>query len=328
MLAGFHLYHIDIPKALTWLAVWPIMRLIHAIRPDVVMERYYNFAGVGIWAARRLRIPCLLEVNALIVDPPTVRKRRLDDASGGWMRRWALRQCHMADRIVTPLHTTVPAEIARSKIIELPWGANVERFAPPDTPPAPNTAPPTAVFLGSFRAWHGALDVVRAAAILLAMGRTYHFLLVGDGPERTEAETLAAAWPGHFHFTGAVPYEQVPALLRQATVGVAPFATGPHPALQAAGFFWSPLKIYEYMASGLPVVTTDLHPLNMIIREGQEGALFHEGNIADLAAALDRLLADPLAAQAAGARARTRVVEHYSWQRHCADLEQVLEGLV
>jgi glycosyltransferase involved in cell wall biosynthesis len=327
MLAGVHLYHLDIPKALTWLAVWPIIRLIHTIRPDVVMERYYNFSGAGIWAAHRLRIPCLLEVNALMVDPPSIQKRRLDDASGGWMRRWALRQCHMANRIVTPLHTTVPPDIPRSKIIELPWGADIERFAPPAAAETSPDAPPTAVFLGSFRAWHGVLDVIRAAAILLAMGRTYHFLLVGDGPQRAEAETLAAAWPGHFHFTGAVPYEQVPALLRRATVGVAPFATAPHPALQAAGFFWSPLKIYEYMASGLPVVTTDLHPLNMIIREGQEGALFHEGDIADLAAALDRLLADPLAAQAAGARARARVVEHYSWQHHCAALEQVLGGL-
>jgi glycosyltransferase involved in cell wall biosynthesis len=327
MLAGIHLYHLDIPKTLTWLAVWPMMRLVHMLRPDVVMERYYNFAGVGIWAAHRLGIPCLLEVNALMVDPPAVRKRRLDDASGGWMRRWALRQCHMADRIVTPLNTTVPPDIPRSKIIELPWGADVERFAPPA---AEKTSPdaPTAVFLGSFRAWHSALDVIRAAAILLAMGRTYHFLLVGDGPERAEAEILASAWPGHFRFTGAVPYEQVPALLRQATIGVAPFATAPHPALQTAGFFWSPLKIYEYMAAGLPVVTTDLHPLNTIIREGQEGALFHEGDVADLAAALDRLLADPQAAQAAGARARARVVEHYSWQRHCAALEQVLGSLV
>jgi glycosyltransferase involved in cell wall biosynthesis len=320
---GFHLHHLDLPKALTWAAAWPLLRLVRAVRPDALIERYYNFAGVGVWAARRQGIPCLLEVNALMVDPPAVPKRRLDDALGGPMRRWAVQQCRWSRRIVTPLHTTVPPEVPRSKIVELPWGAAVERFRAPPAPPAT----PTALFLGSFRAWHGALDVVKAAALLLAMGRDYHFVLVGDGPQRAYAEHLAAAWPGRFSFTGAVPYAEVPDYLRRASVGVAPFHTAPHPALRAAGFFWSPLKVYEYMAAGLPVVTTDLHPLNTIIREGQEGALFREGDVADLAAALDRVLSAPEQARAWGAAARQRVAEHYSWAGHCAALERVLEEM-
>ncbi len=277
------------------------------------MERYYNFAGGGLLAARRMGVPSILEVNALIIDPPAVFKRRLDDRLGGPLRRWALAQCRWADRIVTPLHTTVPPEIPRAKIVELPWGAAVERFTSRseetrgqgDVWP-PISQSPTVVFLGSFRAWHGVLDVVRAAAMLLALGRDCHFLLIGDGPERAQAERLAAAWPGRFTFTGAVPYEQVPGLLAGASVGVAPFNTAPHPALRAAGFFWSPLKVYEYMAAGLPVVTADIHPLNQVVRDGQEGALFREGDVAGLAQAIARLLDDPAAAWAMGAAARAR----------------------
>ena len=127
---GFHLHHVDIPKAATLLGAPLIGRLARAIRPDLVMERYYNFAGAGLLAARQLGRPSILEVNALIVDPPAVFKRRLDDQLGGPMRRWALAQCRWADRIVTPLHTTIPPEIPRAKIVELPWGANVERFTP------------------------------------------------------------------------------------------------------------------------------------------------------------------------------------------------------
>jgi alpha-maltose-1-phosphate synthase len=327
-LEGFHLHHLDVPKRVALLGFGPVFRLMRAFRPDVVIDRYYNFAGTGVWAAHRLGIPCLLEVNALIVDPPEVPKRRLDDALGGPMRRWALTQCRWAARIVTPLHTTVPPEIPRSKIVELPWGADVARFAPPAELPISAGQPPTVLFLGTFRPWHGVIDFVRAGALLLASGRDCRFVLIGDGPERRQAERLASAWPGHFQFTGPLPYEQLPERLHRAAVGVAPFRSDTHPALRAAGFFWSPIKIFEYMAAGLPVVTSDMPPLNDVIREGQEGALFRAGDVADLAAAMARLLDDPAAARAMGRRARARAVENFSWQRHCAELERVLIEMV
>lgn len=317
---GFTLYHQDLPKALSLLGAAAVGRLARQLRPDLIIERYYNFAGAGIIAARRLRIPAILEVNALIVDPPEIVKRRIDDALGGPFRRWAEQQCQWADRIVTPLHTTVPASIPRDKIVELPWGANIETFTPPAIPPP---GPPNIVFIGSFRAWHGVSDFVRAACILIERGRNYHFTLIGDGPERAKAVALAAPHRDRFTFTGAVPHDHIPILLSKAHLGVAPFNTAPHPALRAAGFFWSPLKIYEYMAAGLPVVTTAIPPLTTIIREGEEGALFREGDVVDLANAIERVLADPTAAFAMGQRARARVAAHFSWQRHCAELERI-----
>lgn len=324
-LDSFTLYQRRTPKALSLLDSVSVLRLARAIRPDTIIERYYNFAGAGMIAARCLGIPSLLEVNALMVDPPQVRKRRIDDALGGPMRRYAERQCQWAARIVTPLHTTVPASVSRAKIVELPWGADVERFSPADR--LAHSGPPTIVFMGSFRAWHGVTDGVRAALRLIDAGHDLQMTLIGDGPERAAAEALALPHAGRFRFMGAIPYAQVPTELARADLGIAPFNTAPHPALRAAGFFWSPLKIYEYMAAGLPVVTPNIPPLSTVIRDGQEGLLYPEGDVPALANAIARVLADSAAARAMGVRARERVVAHYSWQRHCEELDRILREM-
>lgn len=335
-LAGFRLHYIDLPKPLSLLGYPHIARLLRQVRPDALIERYYNLAGAGILAAQRAKIPSLLEVNALIVDPPAVFKRRLDDRLGRPLQRWAVAQCRMAARIVTPLHTTVPAQIARNKIVELPWGANVDRFKPQTDRQAGQQlrarlgVPPDrsiAVFLGSFRAWHGVGDFVAAGLRLLDAGENVQMLLIGSGPERAATETAVGRWRERFTFAGSVEHDRVPEYLALADVGVAPFNTAPHPALRAAGFFWSPLKIYEYMAMSLPVVTAKIPPLDTIIRPGQEGALFREGDIADLAEAIRQVLHAPERA-AMGERARQRVVEHYSWQRHCIELDRTLQSMV
>lgn len=332
---GFTIHYVDLPKALGLLSYPYVEHLVRALRPHALMERYYNLAGAGILAAQRHAVPSLLEVNALIVDPPAVPKRRVDDRLGRPLRRWATAQCRMAARIVTPLATTVPAEIPRDKIVELPWGANIERFDR-DTPDLDTQAlrvalgipagRPVLAFLGSFRVWHGVLDFVHAALRLLDAGEDIHLLLIGDGPERQRAVAAARPHAGRFCFAGSVPNEHVPRYLALAGIGVAPFNTAPHPALRAAGFFWSPLKIYEYMAMGLPVVTTRIPPLDRTIRDGQEGALFRDGDLDDLAAAIRRVLHSPMRAEM-GRRARLRVEQCFSWRRHCEALERVLETM-
>ena len=79
------------------------------------------------------------------------------------------------------------------------------------------------------------------------------------------------------------------------------------------------------MAMGLPVITLDIPPLNTIIRPGEDGLLYDEGDLATLTAHLQSLAADPADRARMGRNARARVVAHYSWDAHCAQLERVLE---
>ncbi len=328
-------------KELALLGLPKVARAVERFRPDVIMERFYNFAGAGVLTAHRRGIPSLLEVNAPMTDPPGSPKTRLDMLLFGLMRRWAVRQAMWSAAVVTPLASTVPPEVARRKIHELPWGANVEQFSPQLrlTSEARQQALaelglssryPVAVFLGSFRKWHGAAQFAEAAGQLLAGGVPLSFLAIGGGPELEPLRARVAAWglpPDRFVFAGAQPHSLVPSLLALADFGVAPFDIAAHPPLATFGFYWSPLKVFEYMAMALPVVTVDVHPLNQIVRLDKEGLLYRSGDISGLSSALSRLAYSADLRRRMGEAARTHVVAHYSWQAHCEALDGLLREI-
>jgi glycosyltransferase involved in cell wall biosynthesis len=111
----------------------------------------------------------------------------------------------------------------------------------------------------------------------------------------------------------------MPSYLRAAKVGVAPYQPSRLGQMKL-GFYWSPLKIFEYMATALPVVSLDVPPLAEVIRPEQEGLLVAEGEDEALAAAIARLIADPVE-RGPWEAGRERVVAHFSWQlRHCEQL--------
>lgn len=333
-----HVTPTSMPPTLAWMTTPLISRITDQWQPDVIMERFYTFAGGGMGVAHARNIPAVLEVNAPVIDPPQTRKDTLDRLLGRPMARWATQQCRWADRIVTPLATTVPHAV-QHKVVPLPWGANVHRFDPERYPRNGTEAlalrrrigiPPDAPvvgFVGSFRAWHGARDAVHAFRYVREQVPNAWLLMVGDGPERQAIMTEVE----HQHrtnvcFVGGVPYDDVPAYLAICDVAVAPFAPRMHPPLQHYGFYWSPLKIFEAMAMRVPVVTTEVAPLPAII-EGS-GIVVPEGDVPRFAAAITQLLTDSTMRTAMGLRARQRVIEQFSWDAHCRSLDLMLKALV
>ncbi len=329
-----------LPRTLS-LGLLPMLeRLGAAFGPDVVMERYYNFAGAGLLYARRHRLGSLLEVNAPLYDPPGTPKDRLDRALGRPLRRWAAWQARAADRIVTPLATTAGPFARPGQIVEAPWGANTDLFDPTRLDPAAVAATraalgiplgvPVIAFSGSFRPWHGVAALLDALRGLLPARPDLHALLIGDGPERPALAAAVRGWGAagdRVIFAGRLPYAEVPRHLAVADIGVAPFEPARHPALRHFGFYWSPLKVFEYGAMGLPTVCPAIPPLDRIVRDGREGRLYREGDRAGLAAALAALLDDPAGRRAMGRAARERVVSRYSWAAHCRTLNDVLRQI-
>jgi len=307
-----------------------VARIADAFEPDIVVERYHNFGGEGVRAALKRRVPAALEVNAPIVDHPGSAKRAIDRALlVEPMRRWRDWQCAHTDLFITPSRATVPAWVPSDRVLEIEWGADVDRFGPAVAAPAPFARPAgtVAVFAGAFRAWHGAIHLVRAVAALRAKGVSdISAVMIGTGPEWAAVREAAAGTMGIL-LTGTLPHEVMPAALAACDIGVAPFDVARHRSL-SLDFYWSPLKIFEYMASGLPVVAPRIPRLARLVEDGSEGRLYDAADPDALAATLLALHRDPAARARLGAAARARAVAAYSWRAHCERLADAFGSLV
>ena len=244
------------------------------------------------------------------------------------MRRWRERVCSRADVIVTPSAAILPSGTPARKIVRVEWGADTDRFHPGAAGAVPFARPAAtvAIFAGAFRNWHGAINLVRAIRQLRARGRNdIGAVLIGDGPELAAVKAEAAGVPG-IVITGAVPHAHMPACLAAADIGVAPFEIGAHRPL-SLGFYWSPLKIFEYMAAGLPVVAPAVDRIPELVGHEREGLHYDPSRSDALASALEAL-ADPDRRRDLGSAARDRAVREYSWTAHCAALDGAMQQLL
>jgi glycosyltransferase involved in cell wall biosynthesis len=186
-------------------------------------------------------------------------------------------------------------------------------------PPAAGDQPIVG-YAGHLYAWKG-MDVLLDA---LARVPSVRGLIVGGhGAEpdlqraRDRAHDLGLA--SRVEFTGLVAPATVAGLLARATILVLP-----NLPTAISTRFTSPLKLFEYMAVGRAIIASDLPAIREVVQDGVNGLLVHAGDAAALAAAIERVVAQPELANRL-ARAAFESAEAYSWDRRAERLEPVLE---
>ncbi|WP_298288586.1 glycosyltransferase family 4 protein [Novosphingobium sp.] len=273
---------------------------------DLVYERFslWSHSAMG-WAQAR-RIPGVLEVNAPLVDEQERHRALFDRARAETMVQQALGSARHIVAVSTGVADWVCDQgIARSKIQVIANGVDVARFVPV---PQGASQRPIIGFVGTLKPWHGLDHLVRAAATLRTRGRDFRLLIVGDGPERAalDAQIESAGLASVTTLTGAVDPADVPGLIAQMDIAVAPYP-------DLADFYFSPLKVMEYMSAGRAVLASAIGDIIGLVDHDVTGRLYPAGNVGELAAQLDLLLADGELRARLGKAAREQAVAKMSW---------------
>jgi glycosyltransferase involved in cell wall biosynthesis len=300
---------------------------------DVVYERNGLYRNGVAMACRRLGIPYVLFVDA----DEILEHDYMNTPIRGilrWRAKAAFRYNLNAADCILCVSRASKANLINSwktdseKIVVMPNSVDVETFRPDSGARSKIRISlkmgnnPLILFVGSFYKWHDVETLLSAFAIVLESYPHARLVLVGDGATRHEMERLAAEFElgDAVRFIGSVPHSEVPGFAAAADIAVAPY-----PPLKQE-MWLSPLKLFEYMASGNAIVACAAGQVSDVIQDEFNGLLVPPGNAPAMADALKRLIVDISLRMQLGRQAREDALKKHSWGKYISDLENVLDA--
>lgn len=297
-------------------------------RIDFIYERYTLFSRAGILLARELGIPHILEVNApLAYEQEKMRGLEMKDMARDMelqIYRETDRAMVVSDELKSFLITNgVPDE----RVTVLPNGVDPWRFTlsenDEDVREKYNLGNKTVIgFVGSLKPWHGTKTLLEAFQQLRASYDNIHLLIVGDGPRREalEAYTAEHQLESSVTFTGKIQHDDIPRYIAAMDITAAPYIPNDN-------FYFSPIKIFEYMIMKKPVIGARIGQVEKLIKSGETGLLFEAGDIPGLAKVLQQLIDQPAVAQEMGETASRWVRAERTWDNNLAQVIAVVDQI-
>jgi glycosyltransferase involved in cell wall biosynthesis len=309
------------------------MRRAASERYDAVHS--HEEAGIlGVLLAGVLGVPHLYDMHSSLPQQLTnfafTRSRAIKRAFE-WMERTVIRRSRVVIVICPQLAETVRGidSVVPSVLIEnAPGAGDADRDASGGAVRASLGLgdAPVALYTGTFEAYQG-LDLLFNAAAIVAKARPeIRFVLAGGRPEQVEqarSEAAARGLSGQVVFAGQRPADEIPEFLAAADVLLSPRSQGTN----------TPLKIYQYLRSGRPIVATRLLTHTQVLDD--EVSFLTEATAEAFAAGILAAIGDPARARDVGARAKRLADTKYSYEAYlnrtreaCAYLEGKQVALV
>jgi glycosyltransferase involved in cell wall biosynthesis len=302
---------------------------------DIVYERNILYKSGVAMACKRLGLPYVLYFEA-----DDILEHDYMGKSITGLQRWraseAIRNnlnsatCIISVSEQGKNHLATNWGIAAEKIVVFPNAADVDRFQPSPERSSTMRATlgignnPLILFVGSFYEWHDVATLLDAFSQVLVQHPEARLVLVGDGSQRQAmmnrvndlgiAETV--------QFTGQVAHDGVPHWMSAADIAVVPYPRMDHE------LWLSPLKLFEYMASGTAVIASAVGQLPRIIQDGKNGLLVPPGDVTAMTIALKCLIEDSMLRSKLGQQARQDSVRKYSWDQYISRLERLFTAVV
>ncbi len=301
------------------------------VRPDVVYTRDIKFTLLSVLLARIFRVPCVIEVNNLLDEAQKIRKvGNLTYAILKFFQSWNLRN---AGRIVT-VTSGIKDEMITGygmppeKISIITNGVDLTRFYPIPRAEAQARVNLSAVrkyvgFVGGLFPWHGLDQLVAAAPQILQKVPDAQFVIVGSGMMENELKKLVAekGLEKAFIFTGSVPFDQVPDYVNSFSLCVVFFKK----IRKDPG---DPIKLYEYLACGRPVVASDVPGYGDQVEAIEAGLSADSEDAGVTADAIIHILKDEERAASMGKKGAEHALKYFSWDRKVRETEMIFQDLL
>lgn len=243
--------------------LWPqYSKLYNRNEIDVAVIRNDLYVLGAIVAARKNRIPYILEINGIISKDWPDRITRyyekyiLKNASG----------IYTVSEQMAKLLYAVGAK--KSKIRVITNGVALERFAMPDMSNIPSdlahkVADKTVIgYIGTFTPHHDLLSVVKGFKHAIEKKSDLALILVGEGRNDPVVKQCVnqLSLSKNVIFPGRIPFEKIPAYLNLFHI-----AANPMKQTYEEDFVGVPIKMFEYMAAKLPIISTDMPNLRKLL---------------------------------------------------------------
>ncbi len=300
------------------IASWRILAYLRK-HDDVAFmyERYALFMFFPVLIARIRKLPVILEIN----DSAAVERVRplffssLALAIEGWVFRNASGLVFVSsvfrDRARATHSRMAPA-------IVTPNAANIDKFTFSPEQRASTRAKwgldgcVVCGYLGAFVPWHAIDQFVYRIADRFAEAPDLKLLLVGDGATFDQVSTFVKqrGLESRVVLSGRVPHDEVPGLLAAMDLAILP----------SAGDYTSPVKLFEFMACGIPPIAPDFLPIREVLQEARTGWMFPSGDLDSAASAVLLRSKDRVELARVGAAARAYVAAERQWRNNIYQL--------